>query len=284
MEKVSDSCKPKLWSRYLDTLLSSIVTNEDLTPSKKLKNTFRAGLIKKAFRQASEENCLSEQYYMKWLDLAMDSEIPDILAKVSFDTPQPVHMWKSRFKDAVFNQIQDSESIDKIFYEGIKQLQSKSLPLWLEYIKYYKFHNNKNKVKSIYQDGFKQSPEISQILKPQYIQWLCFIEGIENARAQYKILVNQLPHCLQLHKTMYQMESMELKWNFIEWGQVHELACKQFGNNDIDVWIDYGVFYSEFNKTKDVHQNLQNIYNRAVSTLKANLVLSFKTRFRDRLF
>lgn len=277
LKKVSAPYKANLWSLYLDTLVASIDSNEELDVNNKLTNASKATLLKEAFKEASEAKCLSEKYYIKWLDLVTDSEALGILETGTSDIPQSVDLWKLRLGYTTLTET--PSDVDKIFHDGIKQLQGKSLPLWYRYIRYYKLLKRNKKVQAIYQDGSKQWPEVAQVLKPQYIEWLYAIEDMKIVRQEYKRLAEQKPYCKELHITMSKLESMEIKWNFDKWIQVHELACQQLGKEDIDVWINYALFFRNFHQTEDMNAKLQSIYNRAVVTLMSILVSGFKEKY-----
>lgn len=173
--------------------------------------------------------------------------------------------------------------VDEVFSQGIEMLKERSLPLWFMYLRYYSLLSRDNKVESIYSEGIKQPQEISQVLKPRYIEWLAIHKKMSDARKMYNILANEKPYCKELHSTMAKLESSEINHNYEAWARVHELACKQFGEEDVDVWINHILFYLHFNKSDDVNEKVQRIYAEAEVKLSPLLQSDFKEKYANAL-
>ncbi|XP_044262071.1 U3 small nucleolar RNA-associated protein 6 homolog [Tribolium madens] len=273
LKKVSPSEKASLWSVYLDCLEEARLQNNQKSDILKT--------LKTVLEQASNENYLPDRYYIKWVELASDTEVLHILEKGTSAFPESIDLWKLLLRYATMNDMK--KKVDEIFEKGTEMLKERSLPLWFMYLRYYGLLTKDDIVDSTYRKGLSQPPEISQALKPRYIEWLALQKGINDARKMYNVLANQEPFCKELHSTMSKLESMEIEHDYAVWGCVHQLACKQFGREEVDVWINHILFYLHFNKTDNVNENVQRIYSEAENTLTPLLLPDFKERYEKAL-
>ncbi|EEZ99856.2 U3 small nucleolar RNA-associated protein 6 homolog [Tribolium castaneum] len=273
LKKVSPSEKASLWSVYLDCLEEARLENNQLPDILKT--------LKMALKQASDENYLPDRYYIKWVELANDKEVLHILEKGTSAFPESIDLWKLLLRYATINDME--KKVNEIFDKGTQMLKENSLPLWFMYLRYYGLLAKDDVIDSTYRKALTQPPEISQVLKPRYIEWLALQKGINDARKMYNVLANQEPFCKELHSTMSKLESMEIQHDYKVWACVHQLACKQFGREDVDVWINHILFYLHFNKTDSVNENVQRIYRDAENTLTPLLLPDFKERYEKAL-
>jgi hypothetical protein len=173
--------------------------------------------------------------------------------------------------------------VDEVFKRGVDMLKERSLPLWFMYLRYYGLLARDDIIDSIYRKGITQPQEISETLKPKYIEWLALSKGINDARKMYNILANEKPYCKELHATMSKLESTEIDHDYEIWAQIHELACKQFGEEDVDVWINHILFYLHFNKSDNVNEKVQRICREAENTLSPLLQSDFREKYAKAL-
>ncbi|KAB0795579.1 hypothetical protein PPYR_12418 [Photinus pyralis] len=262
--KVTPSTKPKLWVLYLDFLIH-LHENTDFGVST---------ILKMALRDASEDKSLLERFYIVWLDLVSD-ELDlaiQILEKGTSEFPYSVELWNLLLHHSILKN--DSEKVSQVFKLGVKRLKDKSLPLWQTVIQYYR---NEDSVSEIYEDGVAQPKEISDVLKPQYIYWLATKKGTEVARQVYARLSVNRPYCYSLHKVMSEIESKEESKNLKAWEKVHEIACSQFGKEDIDVWISRIHFY--LHHYVEQSQRVHLLYKQAQQNLPKTLVVDFLSSY-----
>lgn len=83
-------------------------------------------------------------------------------------------------------------------------------------------------------------PEISTELKPMYLEMLVLTNGIGAARKMYTSLCGMAPPCLEMHKKMSFLESIQPTLSLKHTRQCHLMACLQFGNQNIGM---YGVLF-----------------------------------------
>jgi U3 small nucleolar RNA-associated protein 6 len=275
LKKVSSSEKANLWLMYLDCLVETQRENNELP------NSVKSDLLKTALEQASSEKYLTEKYYIKWLELVTDEEALNLLEKGTSALPHSIDLWKLHLRYATMTD--KNLKVDEVFKRGVDMLKERSLPLWFMYLRYYGLLARDDIIDSIYRKGITQPQEISETLKPKYIEWLALSKGINDARKMYNILANEKPYCKELHATMSKLESTEIDHDYEIWAQIHELACKQFGEEDVDVWINHILFYLHFNKSDNVNEKVQRICREAENTLSPLLQSDFREKYAKAL-
>ncbi|KAK4877294.1 hypothetical protein RN001_009800 [Aquatica leii] len=272
LEKVSDNVKKNLWCMYLDFLIE--LQQDTLGGATVLKNS----TLKQALNEAYIDEALKEKHFVSWLEVIPEEDALEIAEKGTHTFPQSVDLWQVRFKLQVLKG--DSSKVDQVFKLAIKNLKEKGLPLWLSILRYHYLSSRRDYVELIYRDGIKQPKEISDRLKPRYLEWICYEHGIETARKVYKELAVQKPYCKELHKMMAKLEGLQVGYDFNHWEEVHELACKQFGKEDVDVWIKYIKFYVHYYREHpNSGERVVQICNRAEEALPKTLIFEFLTRY-----
>lgn len=201
--------------------------------------------------------------------------------------PASVELWKLRLRCAIIKD--HVKEADKIFKQGILQLKEKSAPLWMMILRYHTFTSGNEVLDLIYKDGIKQPKEVSDILKPEYIEWLALCRGIKEARKTYNLLAQQKPYCKELHTAMFKIESLEMDQDVDEMENVLKLAWEQFGNEDIDVSINYIEFYlhnhKKFEDRKSsftVNDKILEIYRNTEHRLEQGNDLLLLSNFKEK--
>lgn len=175
----------------------------------------------------------------------------------------------------------DTAKINEVFNIGTKALKGKALPLWCSIVRYHYLTSSEDYINSIYQDAIKQPEEISSVLKPQYMQWLVLTKGMDAARQVYLKLCVEKPYCKELHEEMSKLESTAIASNYTAWEKVHKLATEQFGEVDVDVWINYIKFYLCNNKkVQNINDCVQRIYKQAENKLPNVLMFEFIEKYK----
>lgn len=264
--KVTPSIKRKLWTLYLEFLFEMEREFADVTST-----------LKMALQEASEDKFLSERFYIAWLNLIQDELNLALLVteKGITDFPHSVDLWNLHLYYQIVKD--DPEKVAKAFKLGVKNLTESALPLWKAVIQYYQ---NKDNLQAIYEDGVKQPQSISNVLKPRYLNWLTLTKGIEAARQVYTRLSIEKPYCKEMHQMMIEMESIQPNRNYKASEKIHEIACQQFGKQDVDVWINYISFYLHFYTEHDnPSQRVNMLYNQAQQNLPKLLILEFLTKY-----
>lgn len=196
-----------------------------------------------------------------------------------------MNLWKLRLQ-YVITKCSDKDDftddkVDAVFRSSLATLQDKALPMFTGMIRYKMLSGKSEEVESLYKQGVKQAPAIAQTLKCQYIEWLSVFGNIHKTRNTYQELAKMKPYCKELHNTMSQIEMAELQFNGEAWGAVHELACDQFGDKDIDVWLNHLMFYVQFNKkAPNAEQRIASIKGVAALKLPGPLFTEFNDKWK----
>ncbi|KAF5273297.1 hypothetical protein FQR65_LT04719 [Abscondita terminalis] len=271
LEKVSKGVKNKLWCKYLDFLIE--LQQDTLVGATVLKNA----TLKEALNEAYAEAALQEKHFVAWLELMKENAL-EISEKGTKAHPESVDLWLVRFKLQIKEG--DSSKVDQVFKLAIRSLKENGLPLWLSILRYHYLSSERDYIELIYRDGIKQPKEVSDRLKALYIEWVCFEKGIGIARQIYKEIAMEKPYSKELHKMMAKLESLQVVYDFKHWEEVHELACNQFGKEDVDVWINYINFYVHYYREHpNSGERVVQIYNKAEQTLAKTLIFEFLTRY-----
>lgn len=179
-------------------------------------------------------------------------------------------MWQLRLKYYVMKG--DSANINDVFEEGKDALQEDSVQLWNSFIDYHCKTASFEKAKSVFESAIAENESVSSIFKSKYLQWIVKKKNLNEGRALYKKIAVETPFCKDLHKTMLNIEQTKsnVDLNFCE--EIFQLASKQFGQNEIDIWLEYIKFYSTSIKKMQVPE----IIKRAESSLNPNLKCLFQ--------
>lgn len=191
--------------------------------------------------------------------------------------PQSIELWKLYLKTQI---LQDSkEGTQKVFKAGVLALKEKALPLWTAVIRYFLLSEDDPFIEAMYEEGIKQPPEVSDFLKPHFLEWLAVTKGMRYTRQKYFAIAKWEPYCKELHSTMSKLESTEIEFNFESWDKVHELACEQFGKDDIEVWLNRLQYCTHYKKGKVTKTMLQQIYSEAQKALPDVLFINFDDKY-----
>ncbi|XP_025828841.1 U3 small nucleolar RNA-associated protein 6 homolog [Agrilus planipennis] len=273
VEKVPSDKKEKMWSFYLDFLLE---LQHDILG---VAHEFKLNMLRKVFEQASNEEFMSENYYIRWLEYATnDEEGLKIAEKGTTAIPRSVFLWKARLQYLIMTE--NDEEILNTFKKGIEKLKEKALPLWNALIRYHLLKFKNDEIEIVYKKGIREPPEVSESLKCQYLEWLATTKDFRAVREAYYSMANEKPYSKKLHITMSKLEMMELGINVKTLEKVYQLAVEQFGHEDVDVWINYCQFCQDFLKT-DLKQHFQRIYEDAIRKLHVSLQDEFINRFNS---
>lgn len=88
-------------------------------------------------------------------------------------------------------------------------------------------------MEEIFQKSWNQCPKISGPLKPMYLEWLVLSQGITFARRAYDAMCELPTPCLEMHKKMIYLESIQPTMNMKRIRQSYRAACDQFGSRDV---------------------------------------------------
>ncbi|XP_012284127.1 U3 small nucleolar RNA-associated protein 6 homolog [Orussus abietinus] len=263
----------EMWSLYIECLLE---INQDIGS---LPN-FKRKLLKTALIQAHNAKKLKEKYYVYWIGMLNNDQkdensqkkLHEVLCWATEAIPDSVSLWHMRLKHYFATDQEDSASA--AFTEAIKRLREKSLPIWKMKLLYVQA-KDPEKTEEVFKAALQAEPAIAKDFKPKYIEWLVLTKNIQMARKVYKALCMEPPFGLELHKKMENLELMQPEIILKHARKPYEMAILHFGNNNVNVWIDYITFEMKHSDPK----NVADLHSRAVKTLDSTLVDTFISKF-----
>lgn len=276
LSRVPESSKQDLWNMCIEFLIK--VNLEDYAS----RNVSKSKLLLEAYEKAANEGYLSEEHFITWIDKVKETpEKYAIAEKGTSAYPKSVHLWRQRFylkQDLVIDKPDADKELNETFKLGIEKLGDESLTLWSGMIRYYQLNSDTEMVDQLYQEGIKQTGLVGRELKTRYITYLNLNKGIGAARKAYHLIARVRPFCKELHEAMWRAETTEIKFDYESWGEVHALAVEQFGSEDVDVWIDYLRFYMLYHKSFDL-KVVSDISQKALRTLPEHRKLEFRDKY-----
>lgn len=263
-----------MWSYYIDGMLK---VNEDMSSHQKL----RRKVLGIAFKKAFETGFLEEEKYVQYLKLLIYTDKPQDVLIISV-LENALDAYHSSVKLRELNLVylarkqESPEKFDAVFKQSLAKCGSDVLPLWIARVQYYHTRTDlSERLEQTFKEAINQSPIISTHFQPLYLDFLAITEDIGAARKQYRKMQQNCCPCLQLHRKMSQLESIQAQPNTDQWRMCHENATQYFGASEISVWIDYIRFEKEAGNPK----HMPAIFERAKSRLDANLVANFITEY-----
>ncbi|XP_057332937.1 U3 small nucleolar RNA-associated protein 6 homolog [Microplitis mediator] len=261
-----------MWSLYINFLLEINKDNSTL-PNYKRK------LLKAALTQGHEEKNLEEKYYWIWIKLSKNDKkdswkkLYDILSSATEALPESIELWKKKISFLFLNSDEDDLALSE-FNKAIKILGNKALPLWKIKLSYIQA-KHPDKLKDFFETVMQEDPAISCEMKPLYIDWLAAEKGIKATRRVYNKLCIQPPFNLELHRKMASIELSQPEINKVNARYPHEMATLQFGKTNVDVWIEYVTFETNYGDLL----NISSIHQRAIKTLNPIDADNFISKF-----
>ncbi|KAG8320343.1 U3 small nucleolar RNA-associated protein 6 homolog [Homalodisca vitripennis] len=260
---------PKMWAYYLDALL-------ELAKDSSVLPIYKRKLLMTALQRGASAGKLTEKYYLIWVSHLQGPEkhkkLVEVLQGAVKKLPESVTLWHTLLR--VHLTKGEEVQASQVFDQGVAALTTQSLPLWKLMLQFEQIKRH-NKIEEIFKKSWTQCPEISGPLKPMYLEWLVLTQGIAIARKMYDQMCEMPPPCLEMHKKMVYLESIQPTMNMRRIRQSYTIACAQFGFLDVDVWMDHCKF--EINSGDP--ERVSEIYWRARKNLSPQQFETFLSEF-----
>lgn len=264
----------KMWTLYVDSVLT---LNEDMSSHQKLRRKTLGNVFKKAFESGS----LEEDKYIQYLKLLINTENPQellvnsVLAKAIETFPNSTKLYVLHLTYLAKKESPANE-VEEIFKKAISICTEDLLSLWTVRFQYYHTRTDLPKMlEQTFKDAIVQPPPISTHFQPLYLEFLVVTRNIDAARKKYLEIQKNCAPCLELHRKMSQLESIQAQPNIENWRKCHENASHFFGTASIDVWIDFLAFERDHGSPR----NMQPVFERAKTRLDSDLVAGFVTEY-----
>ncbi|XP_062547960.1 U3 small nucleolar RNA-associated protein 6 homolog [Armigeres subalbatus] len=263
-----------MWSYYIDSMLK---INEDMSSHQKL----RRKALGVAFKKAFENGSLGEDKYVQYLKLLIHTDKPQdalvngVLEKALDAYPSSVKLWELNLLYLARKQ-EPSEKFDIVFKQSLIKCGTDVLSLWIARFQYYHTRTDlSERLEQTFKEAIIQSPIVSTHFQPLYLDFLAITEDINAARKQYRQMLRNCCPCLQLHRKMSQLESIQAQPNIDQWRLCHENATQYFGTSETSVWIEYICFEKDVGSPK----HMPTVFERAKSRLNGDLVARLITEY-----
>lgn len=264
----------KMWTLYVDSVLT---LNEDMSSHQKLRRKTLGNVFKKAFESGS----LEEDKYIQYLKLLINTENPQellvnsVLAKAIESYPNSTKLYVLNLTYLAKRESSASE-VEGVFKKATSNCTEDLLSLWTVRFQYYHTRTDLPKMlEQTFKDAIVQPPPISTHFQPLYLEFLVVTRNIDAARKKYLEIQKNCAPCLELHRKMSQLESIQAQPNVENWRKCHENASHFFGTSSIDVWIDFLAFERDHGSPR----NMQPVFERAKTRLDSELVAGFVTEY-----
>ncbi|CAO1326295.1 unnamed protein product [Diamesa serratosioi] len=232
------------------------------------------------FKKGLEADCLSEKHFLIYLRLLSQNfdknveQLEDMFETGARLYPHCTEIYELWMK--YYLEKENYEKYTEIFKLAIKKNPDNELKYWNFYLML--LMTNPNEHQKVY-DGIIEaiktgSPAVANYYKPFLIEYITMTRSIQEARNEYVKLSEKATPCLELHTTMAEMESRQIKSDMKNWRGTHENSVMHFGEKNPDVWMSFVKFELKFEPKK-----VGDIYNRAKGKLIAEHWQKFQTDF-----
>ncbi|XP_017780848.1 PREDICTED: uncharacterized protein LOC108565758 [Nicrophorus vespilloides] len=227
--------------------------------------------FKEILNRASDKGYLSERYYIIWLDLSKWSEKGPILHAATKNIPTSLELWRMWLKYEITGG--KKKEVLKVFNLAREVLSviaeecplSNIVQFWILMLNFHMIASSTEEIREFYEMAILEGANVSNIFKSKYIEWLIVSDGFENSKKLYVELWKKMPS-KEMYNSMCQLQGIEAEKSVMSWwDEIHTEACKVYGNEDVDVWINYIKFYMCY--SKDGMQKIDEIKSKAKDSL-----------------
>ncbi|XP_055593121.1 U3 small nucleolar RNA-associated protein 6 homolog [Uranotaenia lowii] len=262
-----------MWSYYIDKMMD---INQDMTSLQK----FRRKALGNAFRNAFATGFLEEDKYVQYLKLLINTDNPqneqinDVLSKALSSYPRSTKLYTLNL-NYLIRKDAPLEEIEQVFDTCLQKCSDDLLSIWI--IKFQYFHTRTDlpeKLLQTFREAIQQTAQISHHFQPMFLEFLALTEGIDAARKEYQNMQRNCQPCLDLHRKMAYLESIQAQPSNQRWRNCHENATQLFGQSNPEVWLDFLRFERERDPKK-----VPALFERAKSKLDGELLADFVTKY-----
>ena len=219
----------KMWSLYLTTCLELLQQEELRWESNK-----RVHKAVEVFNKACNAHLLSEDMFVKWLDVLAQtgqvSLLESILSTSVQHHPSSVMLWRRRLQHQSLEA--DTEAMQQLFQEALgKVAEQDSLPLWQVLIEYTMVHDP-DKLTTLLEDGLGRCREVCIPIKEVFLGWVAVTGGLKAARKLYKRLSPTKPVSLEFFKKYIDVERAQAAPKLQKLRRAYEDALQEYGTSN----------------------------------------------------
>lgn len=161
--------------------------------------------------------------------------------------------------------------VNTIFRKVIKKLGSESFEIWKYMFAYVDTTKGSQTTECFLIEACSQAPKISFFFRPVFLQYLMVSKDITFARKQYRDFVAADINCMEMHREMARLESIQVQPDLRDWRYCFENMLIAKGKTVPAIWYEYMRFEQDFGDAKYVGI----LTNRALMELDKSLISNF---------
>lgn len=225
----------KMWGFYIDFVFGLLNSAKE-SKKARLQNTAIA-----IMKEAAAVNCLSVSYYSELVDLLFDRGDTDEALSTSLFLARKwntVDLWYKCLTYHIQCMRENTEIYD-LLEEAVNIVSEKdSVTLWKLGVEWLSI-SSREKLIEFFEKGIQKGKEISVPLKEMYLDVCALNDGITGARCLYKRFKKMGSLMPPIVKKMIRIEKAQLDIPITTIREYFEDGIREFGSEDIDIWIDY---------------------------------------------
>ncbi|XP_078082010.1 U3 small nucleolar RNA-associated protein 6 homolog [Mustelus asterias] len=266
----------EVWKVYITFCLERCKrkTNNEVLRKKRLDK------LLSVFDRASESSLLPQALYKQWIRLLVDvgdvEKAVRVVMALSSSFGPSVEMWQSSL--ALLMELQNTD-VSLLFQEAFRQVPpSDCLPLWLLQLQWSEGASSISETDTLYQRAIQVPvPAISVSVKERYLDWALKTGGYKKARKVFTSLRENRPFSLEFFKKMIEIEKEQECSKIQRLRECYELALREFGSSNADLWLEYIV--EEWEHPKGRAELTGQIHWRAMKMLSGLELESFVSQY-----
>lgn len=200
----------QMWNYYLNAMLD---LNSDLTTQASLKRS----VLGRAFRDADESNNMSEEHYLRYVELlfknnSSDPMIAQVLNRSTSKFSQSFKVWDQCLR--YYIQLDNFEKTKETFDKARIFLGPNGADLWhlyMIYLRTWQKPDTNNEFEELVSTLSLQMYPAFNELKAKILELLAATVSIKRARKVYHQFVKNCPNSYEVHEKMADLEMCQVK-------------------------------------------------------------------------
>ncbi|KAL5277564.1 UTP6.2 family protein [Megaselia abdita] len=275
----------KIWYYFLDALPSiQEVDSKDQPITWKTFQEFKQSSMRyKVWKKSVDRKIIKECHLIDYVAqlIEIDSSNEEVLEIFEFGAqhyPTSIKLWEYYM---VYYQNNDNvDGFVQTFYRGAEKLQAESLPLWKKVIEYlFLCYEKKYHLRDVLSLACKQTHSDFLHFRIKTLEYVFYQYGLDKARLVFQNLTKLHPPYKPLLDRMLEFEKKNVNCDRDKIVDVYEKLIEHFGDDNVEIWIDYLAYASTLTEEKD-NKLFQQIVGRARVTLKGESLSNFETQWK----
>ncbi|XP_014681245.1 PREDICTED: U3 small nucleolar RNA-associated protein 6 homolog [Priapulus caudatus] len=228
----------KMWTLYANTLYKWL----RIEGSTSYQIEQRMQRLLEVLQRAADSNLLSDTLYAQWLNLLEQTGQIGVARKVARHAvkmyPLSIALWKHRLALHI-HCLDDPTDVRTLLDSALSAVaERESFPLWMLGVEWC-LAVQPNETEDLLKAGVGKCREVCVPLKEYYLEWAAMTGGVSKAREVYSTQSKLRPLSVGFFTKYAAIENAVPHSSIKRLRKVHEDAVREFGDRDIDVWLEY---------------------------------------------